>query len=48
MYGKAYMGIARSTFVIDAGGTIVKVFTAVKPEGHDREVLASLATLSKR
>jgi peroxiredoxin Q/BCP len=48
MYGKAFMGIARSTFVIDAGGTIVKVFTAVKPEGHDREVLASLATLSKR
>jgi peroxiredoxin Q/BCP len=48
MYGKAFMGIARSTFVIDAGGTIVKVFTAVKPEGHDREVLAALATLPKR
>jgi peroxiredoxin Q/BCP len=48
MYGKAYMGIARSTFVIDAGGKIAKVFTAVKPEGHDREVLAALATLPKR
>jgi peroxiredoxin Q/BCP len=48
MYGKAFMGIARSTFVIDAGGKIAKVFTAVKPEGHDREVLAALATLPKR
>jgi peroxiredoxin Q/BCP len=48
MYGKAFMGIARSTFVINAGGTIAKVFTAVKPEGHDREVLAALATLPKR
>jgi peroxiredoxin len=34
--------------VIDAGGKIAKVFTAVKPEGHDREVLAALATLPKR
>ncbi len=48
MYGRAFMGIARSTFVIDAGGKIAKVFTAVKPEGHDREVLAALAALPKR
>ena len=45
MYGKAFMGIARSTFVIDAAGRIAKVFTGVKPEGHDREVLAAVAAL---
>ena len=46
MYGKTFMGIARSTFVIDAAGRIAKVFTGVKPEGHDREVLAAVAALS--
>jgi thioredoxin-dependent peroxiredoxin len=46
MYGKTYLGVARSTFVIDAKGRIAKAFTTVKPEGHDREVLAALAALS--
>jgi peroxiredoxin Q/BCP len=45
MYGKSFMGIARSTFVIDAAGRIAKAFTAVKPAGHEREVLAALAAL---
>ena len=45
MYGKTYMGVARSTFVIDAAGTIAKAFTTVKPEGHEHEVLAALTTL---
>lgn len=45
MYGKTYMGVARSTFVIDAAGTIAKAFTTVKPEGHEHEVLAALAAL---
>ncbi len=45
MYGKTYMGVARSTFVIDAKGTISKAFTTVKPEGHEQEVLAALAAL---
>jgi peroxiredoxin Q/BCP len=45
MYGKSYMGVARSTFVIDRAGRIAKVFTAVKPEGHEREVLAAIAAL---
>ena len=35
----------RSTFVIDAAGRIAKVFTSVKPEGHEREVLAAIAGL---
>jgi peroxiredoxin Q/BCP len=42
-YGKAYMGILRSTFVIDEGGKILKVFPNVKPKDHSQEVLATLA-----
>lgn len=42
MYGKKYIGIARTTFVIGPDGKIVKVFENVKPEGHAEEVLASL------
>jgi len=38
MYGKKYMGAARTTFIIK-GGKIVHVFEKVKPEGHDAEVL---------
>jgi len=40
MYGKKYMGIARTTFVIGADGNVKHVFEKVKPEGHDGEVLA--------
>jgi len=46
MYGRKYMGIARSTFVIDASGRIAKVFTSVKPKGHEQEVLSALAALA--
>jgi peroxiredoxin Q/BCP len=42
MYGKRYMGILRTTFVIDADGRIARVFERVKPEGHAAEVLAAL------
>ena len=43
MYGKKYMGVERTTFLIDAQGKIAKVFAKVKPEGHAEEVLAALA-----
>jgi len=43
MYGRAYQGILRTTFVIDEEGKIAKVFTKVKPEGHGEEVLGVLA-----
>lgn len=42
MYGKKYMGTARSTFIIGPDGKIVKVFENVKPDGHAEEVLAAL------
>ncbi|HEX8323661.1 MAG TPA: thioredoxin-dependent thiol peroxidase [Tepidisphaeraceae bacterium] len=40
--GKKYMGVARTTFVVDSDGNVAKVFEGVKPEGHDQEVLAYL------
>ena len=40
MYGKKYMGAARTTFIIGPDGRIEHVFEKVKPEGHDQEVLA--------
>jgi len=43
MYGKKYMGVERSTFVIGADGTIVKVMRKVKPDQHADDVLAALA-----
>ena len=45
MYGKKSMGIARSTFLIDAAGRVAKVFKAVKPDVHADQVLAALADL---
>lgn len=42
MYGKSYMGIIRSTYVIDEAGTILKVFPKVEVKTHSQEVLAVL------
>ncbi len=41
-YGKPYMGIDRTTFVVKSDGTIEHVFSKVKPQGHAQEVLAFL------
>lgn len=42
MYGRKYLGIERSTFVIDATGRIKALFRKVKVPGHVDEVLAAL------
>ncbi len=42
MYGRKYMGIERTTFVIDEKGKIAHVFRKVKPEGHAAQVLEAL------
>jgi len=42
MYGRKSKGIARSTFLIDGDGRIVKVWPKVKVDGHAQEVLESL------
>jgi peroxiredoxin Q/BCP len=39
MYGKKYMGIERTTFLIDEEGKIAKIWHKVKPDGHALEVL---------
>lgn len=43
MYGKKYMGVARTTFIIGKDGKIEKVYEKVKPEGHAEEVLGYLS-----
>ncbi|MEA2273275.1 MAG: thioredoxin-dependent peroxiredoxin [Solirubrobacteraceae bacterium] len=43
LFGKTYMGAARTTFVIDADGRIASVLENVKPARHDDDVLAALA-----
>ncbi len=40
--GNTYMGVERSTFVIDAAGNVAKVMRRVKPDTHAKEVLAAL------
>jgi peroxiredoxin Q/BCP len=42
MYGKKYMGMERSTFVIDADGTVKRIMRKVKPAEHADDVLAAL------
>ena len=45
MYGRKYMGVERTTFVINKEGKIVKIFEKVKPQGHNQEVLETLKEL---
>ena len=43
--GKEYMGIKRSTFLVNEDGKIFKVFEKVKPKGHSKEVLEAYASV---
>jgi peroxiredoxin Q/BCP len=45
-YGKTYMGVQRSTFIIDPEGTIASVIEKASPKTHDDEVLALLGQAS--
>ncbi len=47
LYGRKFMGIVRSTFVIDGKGVVRKVFSPVKVTGHVDEVLQAVAALAK-
>ena len=40
--GKTYMGINRSTFIIDSDGNVARAMMGIKPAGHATEVLDSL------
>ena len=45
MYGRKYMGIERSTFLVDSKGKIAAVFPKVKVAGHAAKVLEAVAAL---
>jgi peroxiredoxin Q/BCP len=47
MYGKKYMGIERSTVLVDKNGKIAKIWPKVKVEGHAAEVLKAVKELTK-
>ena len=42
LYGKRYMGLERTTFIIDEKGRIAKIFPKVQVDGHFEEVMAAL------
>ena len=45
MYGKKYMGVARTTYLIGPEGQVVKRWDGVKVDGHAEEVLAAVQAL---
>lgn len=47
LYGREYMGITRSTFLIDPEGKIVKVYPKVKVKTHHEEVMKDLQALKE-
>ncbi|HMS33122.1 MAG TPA: thioredoxin-dependent thiol peroxidase [Ignavibacteria bacterium] len=42
MYGRKYMGIERTTFIIDEKGKITEIFNKVKVDGHTEEILEKI------
>lgn len=42
MYGRRYMGVERTTYIIDENGKIKKIFNKVKVDGHNQEVMDAL------
>lgn len=48
MYGKKYMGLIRTTFLIDDKGVIRKIFSKPKTKEHSEEILETWKTLQKK
>jgi peroxiredoxin Q/BCP len=44
--GKEYMGITRSTFIIDPAGNLARIYPKVKPESHAQEVFQDITSLT--
>ena len=42
MYGRKYMGIVRTTVVVDAEGNVTQIYEKVKPKDHSKELLGAL------
>ena len=47
MYGKKYMGVERSTFLVDAKGVLRQEWRKVKVNGHAEAVLEAVKALSR-
>jgi peroxiredoxin Q/BCP len=45
MYGKKYMGVARTTYLIGSDGKVARRWDGVKVDGHAEEVLAAVQDL---
>jgi peroxiredoxin Q/BCP len=45
MYGKTYMGVVRTTYLVDPDGNIAEAWTKVKAKGHAEAVLERLVEL---
>lgn len=43
LYGREYMGVERTTFIIGKEGKIEKIYAKVKPDGHTDEILSFLS-----
>lgn len=48
MFGRQFMGIIRSTFIIDPAGNIVKEYPKVNPKGHAAQIIQDLKSLNQR
>ena len=46
--GREYMGVMRSTFLVDEKGKVFKIYPKVKPAGHSKEVLESFLELKQK
>lgn len=47
-YGKKYMGIVRTTFLIDSQGIVQKIYPKVKVEGHVNEIIQDVRALTAK
>ena len=47
MYGRTYMGMERSSFLVGADGVVRKIWRKVKPETHAAEVMAAARSMPK-
>ena len=45
MYGKSFMGVQRSSYLIDVNGKIINIWPKVKVDGHAQDVLESVKDL---
>jgi peroxiredoxin Q/BCP len=47
-WGRKYMGVARTTFIVGPDGRVAKIFEAVDPENHASDVAAAVELIGKR